>query len=222
MFTRAFKGKGRSVIYVNGKDRLVKTGGDPAWRNNNPGNLKPGPHSRIHGSIGTDGVFAIFPSYEKGTEAQIWLLKKQINQNKTVFDMVDSYAPKNDKNDPDQYRKNLRQITGLNLDRKIKDLSEKEFKQLIAAIQRIEGAKPGTEERFRAKSIVDIQVNEKNVIVAYLIEDLGWKSQAETIDLIEKGRIDAVIVKEKGSTYIRTRPDGEISNNLEEKKPKKR
>jgi hypothetical protein len=42
------------------------------------------------------------------------------------------------------------------------------------------------------------------------------------ISLIEEGRVDAVIVIEKGSVYIRTRPDEEVSNNLEEKKPRKR
>jgi len=222
MFTKAFKGKGRSVIYADGMKRLIKKGGDPAWRNNNPGNLRPGPHSRIQGSIGSVGGFAVFPSYEVGLQAQTWLLKKKVYQNKTVFDMVDSYSPKKDKNNPAQYRKQLKQLTGLSLSQKIKDLSEQEFQKLIEAIQKIEGNKAGTEEAFYAKPIIDIQVNDKNVIVAYLIEEMGWKSKAEIIDLIERGRVDAVIVEENGTTYIRTRPDSEVSNNLEEKKPRKR
>lgn len=37
MFVRAEKGKGLSVIYHrNDGGKLVKTGGTPAWRNNNP------------------------------------------------------------------------------------------------------------------------------------------------------------------------------------------
>jgi ribosomal protein S13 len=222
MFTRAIKGKGLSVIYIEDKKRWVKKGGNRTWRNNNPGNIKSGAHSRIQGSIGSVGGFAVFPSYEAGLQALVWLLKKKVYQNKTVFDMVSSFAPKNDHNDPDQYRKLIREKTGLNINKKIKDLTEEEFNSLVSAIQKIEGNKTGTEETFYAKSIVDIQVDDKNIIVAYLIEDMGWKSKPEVISLIEEGRVDAVIVNEKGSVYIRTRPDEEVYNNLEEKKPRKK
>lgn len=50
MYSRAIKGGRQRVIYIEGKDRLVKIGGDPAWRNNNPGNLKSGAHTRIRRS----------------------------------------------------------------------------------------------------------------------------------------------------------------------------
>lgn len=197
---------------------MVRTGGDPAWRNNNPGNLRPGAHSRIHGSIGTVGGFAVFPSYDKGREALVWLFKKETYQKKTVFDAVDDYAPAKDKNNPDQYRKNLSRLTGLRLDRKIKDLSNEELVQLVDAIEKIEGKKRGTEETFRVKEILDVQTGKKSVIVAYLVEDLGWKSKAEVIGLIGKGFVDGVVVKKGGKTYIRTRPDQTVANNLNPKK----
>ncbi len=222
MFSKAFKGKGLSVIYVNGKKRFVKKGGTRTWRNNNPGNLKTGVHTRIQGSIGNVGGFAVFPSYEKGLQALVWLLKKQTYQNKTVFDMVSSFAPKEDNNDPEQYRKLIREKTGLNINKKIKDLSEKEFNRLVSAIQQIEGNKTGTEEEFYVKSIIDIETDKRNTITAYLVEGVGWKSKPEVINLIEEGRVDAVIVEKNGSIFIRTRPDEEVSNNLEEKKPKRK
>ncbi|NQW45607.1 MAG: DUF3892 domain-containing protein [Deltaproteobacteria bacterium] len=222
MFSKAVKGKGLSVIYIDGKKRWVKKGGNRAWRNNNPGNLKTGAHTRIQGSIGSIGGFAVFPSHEAGTQALIWLLKKQVYQNKTVFEMVSSFAPKEDRNDPVRYRKLIREKTGLNINKKIKDLSEKEFNSLVLAIQKIEGDKIGTEETFYAKSIVDVQTDKKNVIVAYEVDEMGWKSKPEIIELIAEGRVDAVMVKEEGSIYIRTRPDGDMFNNLEQKKPEKK
>ncbi len=222
LFSKAFKGKGLSVVYVDGKKRLVKTGGTRSWRNNNPGNIKSGAHSRIHGSIGSIGGFAVFPTYDEGREALARLLKRRDYQEKTIFDMVSSYAPKEDQNDPEQYRKIIRQKTGLNIDRRLRDLSEKEILKLVQAIQEIEGFRIGTEETFYAKSITDIETNKRNTIIAYFIEDMGWISKPEVIQLIEEGKVDAVVVEENDSVYVRTRPDGEIPNNLEQKKPRRR
>ena len=209
MFSRAIKGKGLSVIYIGSKKRLVKRGGNRAWRNNNPGNLKTGAHTRIQGSIGSVGGFAVFPTYESGTQALAWLLRKRVYQNKTVFDMVASFAPKGDRNDPVRYRKLIREKTGLDINRKIKDLSGDEFNRLVTAITRIEGDKIGTEETFYVKSIVDIRTNKRNTIVAYLVDEMGWKSKPEIIELIEEGRVDGVVVEKNGSVFIRTRPDSE-------------
>ena len=47
----------------------INVGGDRNWRNNNPGNLEDGDFARRHGSIGSDGRFAIFPDYKTGKEA---------------------------------------------------------------------------------------------------------------------------------------------------------
>lgn len=44
--------------------------GTPAWRNNNPGNLKMGPFAKGCGAIGQDeSGFAVFPSYAAGFTA---------------------------------------------------------------------------------------------------------------------------------------------------------
>lgn len=222
MFTKAFKGEGPRTIYADGKKRLVKIGGDLGWRNNNPGNIRPGAHSRIHGSIGTVDGFSAFPTLEDGKSTLIWLLKKRSFREKTVYVAIDTYAPQKDSNNPDQYRKSLQKLTNLDLNKKIKDLSEDEFNKLVSAIQRIEGNKPGTQETFYVKAIIDVETNKKNIIVAYLIEKMGWKSKPEVIDLIGQGRVAGVIVKKNGNIFIRTRPDQEIPNNLEAKKPRKR
>jgi hypothetical protein len=193
--------------------------GHPAWRHNNPGNVKLSPITK-EGAIGKSKEgFAIFPDYETGRKAQAKLLKT-VYYNSTIYDAIKKYAPPGDRNDSAQYRKNLQKITGLDITRKIKDLNEADFKKLLDGMQRVEGYKVGEEESFKAKSIIDIKTDKKKVIVAYLIEDLGWKTKAQTIKLIEDGRVDAVIVRESSSIYIRTRPDGVIPNNLEEKKAK--
>jgi hypothetical protein len=221
MYSRAIKGGRQRVIYIDGKDRLLKIGGDPAWRNNNPGNLKSGAHTRIHGSIGVVNGFAVFPTEEIGTEARIRLLKGSKYRNKTILEAVKSYAPKSDGNNPERYARQIESIAGLKRNRVLKDLSDKEFAALITAMKQIEGNRPGREEKFRVKEILDIRVNKRNVIIAYNVEDYGWLSKAETIVLTEQGRIDAVVVTENGRTYIRTRPDQATSNNLDEMKPRK-
>lgn len=221
MYSRAIKGGRQRVIYIDGKDRLVKIGGDPAWRNNNPGNLKSGAHTRIHGSIGVVNGFAVFLTEKIGTKARIRLLKGSKYRNKTIMEMVKSYAPKKDGNNPERYARQIESIAGLKRTRVLKDLSDDEFTALIAAMKQIEGNRPGREEKFRVKEIIDIRVNKRNVIIAYNVEDYGWLSKAETIALTEQGRIDAVVVTEKGRTYIRTRPDQATSNNLDEMKPQK-
>jgi hypothetical protein len=221
MYSRAVKGGRRRTIYISGKDRLVKIGGTPAWRNNNPGNIRPAGHSRIHGSIGSAGGFAVFPTEEIGSEARIRLLKGSKYRDKTISEAVETYAPRRDGNNPERYKRQITLFSGLKRNRILKELSSAEFDALIAAMKRIEGSKSGREEKFRAKDITDVRSNKKNAIVAYKVEDIGWLSKAQTIELIEEGRIDAVVVFENGLNYIRTRPDQEASNNLDEMKPHK-
>jgi hypothetical protein len=162
--------------------------------------------------------FAVFPTEEIGTQARIRLLKGSKYRNKTILEAVKTYAPKKDGNNPERYARQIDSIAGLKSNRVLKDLSAGEFTELMAAMKQIEGNRPGREERFRAKDIVDIRANKRNAIITYKIEDYDWLSKAETLEFIEQGRIDAVVVTEKGRTYIRTRPDRTTSNNMDEMK----
>ncbi len=148
MYSRAIKGGRQRVIYIDGKDRLVKIGGEPAWRNNNPGNLKSGAHTRIHGSIGVVNGFAVFPTEEIGTEARIRLLQGSKYRNKTIMEMVKAYAPKKDGNNPERYARQIESIAGLKRNRVLKGLSDYEFAALIAAMKQIEGNRPGRAGNF--------------------------------------------------------------------------
>jgi hypothetical protein len=53
---------------VDGKI-VLRTGGTIPWRFNNPGKLKQNDFAKQLGSIGSDGTFAIFPSYDIGRKA---------------------------------------------------------------------------------------------------------------------------------------------------------
>src|SRR6185295_2541464 len=103
MFARAYKIKGKlQVIYERNDGSKVRySGGDPAWRNNNPGNIKSSPFAREHGAINSKKeAFAIFPSYDVGRKALCALLKTEKYQRLTIGEALKPYAPKKDGNDP--------------------------------------------------------------------------------------------------------------------------
>ncbi len=55
------------------------------------------------------------------------------------------------------------------------------------------------------------------VSLFFPIEELGFLSPVETVNGILSGEIDGVVVERGGRTYVRTRPDQILKNNLEEK-----
>ena len=95
IFGKALPGPGNSVIYEGADGKKYKySGGDRAWRNNNPGNLVPGIVSKRNGVIGKAGGFAVFPSYESGHAALLDSLKS-MHGNKNLKEMIGVYARKN-------------------------------------------------------------------------------------------------------------------------------
>lgn len=200
---------GRTFIYSKGTW---------AWRNNNPGNIrKPKQENMPTGVIGLAGGFLVFSTYEAGFTALQTLLKKDYYQNLTIFGTVAQYAPSEDKNDVNNYRKILKQVTKLDLKTKIKDLTDEQFLLLCQAIQRVEGFKVGEIiEEISKKKILDVKKNKQNLIIQYLIEGYGWLRKAEAINLVEKDIVDAVIVKrQSGYIFLRSRPDTTKTNNLD-------
>jgi len=68
-------------------------GGTRGDRNNNPGNLKMGPHARAFGAVGADDKgFAIFPNRESGEAAQETLLKSDRYKGLTLSQFAGKYA----------------------------------------------------------------------------------------------------------------------------------
>ena len=214
-FVRARQGPLHSVIYTaDGGDEVRYSGGDWAWRNNNPGNIRPGKVSKRNGAIGTAGGFAIFSDVETGHEALLDSLKTTF-WNKTLEQLTYSYAPPKE-NKTAKYLKFLRERTGVSDDRLIKDFTASQFEKLWRAIEKMEGGHPGKIETLSKKRISKVRKNNKGTIVAYFVDRLGWLSKNEAIRLTEQGKIDAVVsVSRAGNAYLKSRPDSIPANKLD-------
>lgn len=134
---------GRDVVYATADGRRVRrTGGTRAWRNMNPGNIRYSEFSRNAGAIGQAGGFAVFPDEETGTRAISSLLRGQSYNNLTIARAITRYAPPSENNTA-AYHRRIQQITGLNINRRISDLSDGELSRVVDAIRAIEGWEAG-------------------------------------------------------------------------------
>jgi hypothetical protein len=217
VYIRAIGTKKRAVIYFDVEgNRMIRRDGTWAWRNNNPGNIIKGRKARSLGSIGAAGGFAVFPDYEAGRNA-LHQVPTTSYPTTTLFTLIKHYAPPKE-NDVKRYPKMLADFAGLSLKRIVNSLSAPELERLKDAIQRIEGWDSGREEILGpAKEIIDVKRNKARKIVGYLVEDLGMLSPAATVNGILSGEIDVVVADRGGKTYVRTRPDPVLENNLESK-----
>jgi hypothetical protein len=99
--------------------------GSVAQRNNNPGNLKAGP-----GQVGTDeGGYAIFPDMQTGWAALRSHISRHSTEDLTLREyfggkpgVYKGYAPKADKNDPENYASVVAKRLGVTPDTKLADV----------------------------------------------------------------------------------------------------
>jgi len=129
----------------DGQDFILiefREGGSRSWRNNNPGNLRSSNFARKKQSIGSAGGFAVFESYEKGFEASLALLKTSTYIDLTIAEAIARRSPSNE-NDTARVQELIAYFSGLNCNRKIKDLYKFELESLNIAIQKVEGWKVG-------------------------------------------------------------------------------
>jgi hypothetical protein len=113
----------------------------------------------------------------------------------------------------------MRSATGIDLNRLVSSLSDAELASMAHAIELMEGKGPGKiievpAKGFpRKKQITKVTKNENGIIDSYHIEDIGWVSKEQGIDLALGGEVDAVVATSSaGHTFLRTRPDIEIVN----------
>lgn len=224
-FIRAESQKGskglRVTYYRADGSSVTRVRGYRTWRNQNPGNITAaGNFARNHGSIGESGGFAVFPTYEAGRAASFSLLRTSKYQEGSISKAIEYWAPKEDGNNTERYKKLVHKWTGLDLKRKVKDLTEKELESLVDGIERMEGYRPGKIIEAPApqnkNKISAVRKNKKGTIISYYVEELGWISKQKTIQLIAQGKIDAVIAHSRsGNPYVRTRPDCKVYNNFD-------
>ncbi len=213
-FIEAFAGPGTSVTYIdeNGFYSLYSEG-SRNWRNNNPGNLRPGSVSRRNGQIGVAGKFAVFPDLEAGRAAHVDLLLN-VYGNKDLTGLIKAYAPSSE-NDTKKYLRFLRKHTGVSDSRKIKEFTKAEFKKLWQAMEKYEGFEEGKIQVLPLKKkITAIQKDKSGRIQKYFVQELGWLSKSRAVQLTLQGEIDAVVVRRNGGKFLRSRPDASPGNNL--------
>jgi hypothetical protein len=117
--------------------------GTRAWRNNNPGNIEYGPFARSLGAVGTDGRFAVFPSYEAGRAAKEALLFESPSyRDLTINGAINRYAPPNE-NDTNRYSATVAEAAGVSLDTPLSELSQDQRTAVLDAMERVEGFQEG-------------------------------------------------------------------------------
>ncbi len=149
-----FKGLNRDdrSIYYYREDGTVeqRIGGDRAWRNNNPGNIRwkdgakyPWNYAERHGAVGIDGDdFAIFPDWETGLRAKKELLLTESYGSLSLSESMKRWAS-DKKDNPEDYARFLASRAGVSTETKIEDLSQAQLEAVFDAIGQREGARPG-------------------------------------------------------------------------------
>lgn len=143
--TSSSKGKTTTIHHADGTTE--KRHGTPAYRNNNPGNIRPGPFANEHGTIGTDpapkpghGPWAVFDSTTDGDKALDDLLHTSSVQNRTIADEMKKYAVQGDgANDPAAYANHVSDAVGAPASTLISKLTPEQMESFKAEIKKQEG-----------------------------------------------------------------------------------
>lgn len=121
---------------------VVRQDGARNWRNNNPGNIEAGKFASSMGAIGSDGRFAIFPSYEAGRAAKSKLIfDGKGYKDLALTDAISRYAPPSENNTKAYQSSVLAAVGGSN--RKMSDYSPAEREAIMDAMQKVEGYRAG-------------------------------------------------------------------------------
>jgi len=119
------------------------------WRNNNPGNIEFGPFAEANGAIGSDGRFAVFPTYEAGRAAKGALLfSSEGYEGKSIASALERYAPRSDNNNTDAYIATVAGALGVDPNTPLADLNPAQREAMLTAMERVEGGGTGNERSF--------------------------------------------------------------------------
>jgi len=135
-------GAGFNVVrYDTG--RIERRTGTRNWRNNNPGNIEFGDFARRYGAIGTDGRFAIFPTYETGRRAKEALLFETSSySNLTIAQAITRYAPPTE-NNTTAYINTVANSIGVDPNTPLQNLTPQQRQIMLNSMERVEGFRPG-------------------------------------------------------------------------------
>jgi hypothetical protein len=108
---------------------------------------------------------AVFPDEVTGRKALIDLLKSENYRDLKIGDLSEKYEPLN----PENHRQMLLSISKLDPNKRIRDLTVKEFDCLRITLERIEGWDVGNED-FIEKWYISGVHKKRKIIYEYLIE----------------------------------------------------
>lgn len=128
--------KSVKYIYADGSIE-IREGGTLAWRNKNPGALRGGVYS-----VGRANRFAVFASEEDGIKSLKALLRGEHYRDLTLKAAIFKYAPPHE-NNTSKYQSDLKRLTGLDLELKLRDLTDEEMNCVVKTIKKLEGWVPG-------------------------------------------------------------------------------
>lgn len=136
-------GPGYNIVKL-ADGNVVRQEGARNWRNNNPGNLEFGDFARRYGAIGTDGRFAIFPTYEAGRAAKEALLFNSSSYSgMTIERAINRYAPPGE-NDTQWYIDEITKDVGVPSNTLTSSLTAQQRSVMLNTMQRVEGFRPGS------------------------------------------------------------------------------
>jgi hypothetical protein len=131
--------------------KVVKRTGARNWRNNNPGNLIYGDFAKKNKAIGTDGRFAVFPTYEDGRKAKESLLFEGSGyKNLDISHAIARYAPESE-NNVTMYINTVSKAAGVPASTPLSALNSSQRHSMLSAMEKVEGFKVGKEEVIKAK-----------------------------------------------------------------------
>src|SRR3990167_10963554 len=212
-FVKAVGGLRRSVIYTDGDGRHYRFyDGTWAWRNHNPGNLRPGVYANRHDPIGVANNFAIFPTDEFGRAALIDLLQSKYG-NCSIHEMIYQFSPPSE-NPTKKDEAYLHKVTGIMNDKKIKDFTPTQFKAVYEAIEHFEKYMIG--KIVEVYPISGVQIIGKNRY-QYCLDEGEWISESECIQLAEKRKVELEIcISKLDNQFLRTPPNSVFQKRLED------
>ncbi len=212
MYRFAYRFDDKTIFYFDfSGNKYVATGGNLAWRINNPGLVRSHSHfAKRNKSIGSCKGYAIFPEPRNGQKAlQDWLHAKKYFDS-TLKTLGEHYQP----NNPEVFVQKVSAVAGFSPERKINSLNKIEFDALMRAIENYCGYSTiGNEILTLLPKITAKIENGAGKDDTYLIGDNIVLSKQEAIEWILSHKLDGVVVHHRdNSVSLRSRPGHQIWN----------
>jgi hypothetical protein len=212
-FVKAVGGKNHSVIYTDTDGRHFRFfDGTWAWRNHNPGNVRPGYYANLHNPIGATNNLAIFPDDQSGHAALLDLLKEKYG-NYSIHRMIYKFAPPSE-NPTKKYEKYLHETIGIWDDTKIKYFTHIQFEKLWKAIQLFEGYHAG--KIIEVHQVTKVKKLDHN-LYQYYLNSGDSITEEKCISLAKKRKVELeVCLSDLGNTFLRSPPNSQFQKRLKD------